>query len=260
MILDEIVANKRKELEEAKKSIPLEILQKAMAYAPSKSSLLAVLRSRDFSLIAEVKRASPSAGLIRNDFDPVPIAKAYQSAGAAALSVLTDRKYFQGDLDTLRTIKQTVTIPILRKDFLLDAYQIFESKIYGADALLLIVAILQKPLLQNLLELSQMMEMTALVEVHTEAEMEIALSTNAELIGINNRDLQTFQIDLETTPRLLSRFPEARQKIVVAESGIQTASDVQRVHEAGARAVLVGETLLKSDNIPQKIIELMGSL
>lgn len=258
MILDDIVAHKRKELAESKNTVPLEVLQKAMAYTPSHTSFINAIRERDFSLIAEIKKASPSAGVIVDDFDPLAIAKTYQSAGATALSILTERKYFQGDLDTLRYVKQQVPLPVLRKDFIFDAYQIFESKIYGADALLLIVSILQKPLLQNLLGLTSMLEMTALVEVHTEKEMELVLGTDAELIGINNRDLKTLKVDLGTTERLISKFPEVRSRVIVAESGIQTSADVARLKNSGVKAILVGESILRSANIPEKIRDLLG--
>lgn len=257
MILEDIVSNKRRELAESKKTVPLEVLQKAMAYTPSQLSFLKVLQEQDFSLIAEIKKASPSAGVIQEDFDPLALAKAYQGAGAVALSILTERKFFQGDLDTLRYIKQLVPLPVLRKDFIFDAYQIFESKIYGADALLLIVSILQKPLLENLLGLTSMLEMTALVEVHTEKEMELALSTDAELIGINNRDLRTMKVDLGTTERLITKFPEARNRLIVAESGIQSHADVEQLKKSGVRAILVGESILRSGNIPEKIRELL---
>ena len=259
MILDEIVAYKRKELDETKKTLPLQVLQKAMAYSTTQQSFVDALRAKDFALIAEVKKASPSAGILREDYDPLAIARIYKESGAAAISVLTERKYFQGDIDTMRYIRQDVVIPVLRKDFLFDAYQLFEAKLYGADAVLLIVAILDLPLLKNMLELCLMMEMAPLVEVHTEPEMEMALSANAEIIGVNNRDLKTLKIDLETTPKLLDKFPETQKKLIISESGIQSRKDVEKLRDAGANGILVGETILKSSDIPAKIRELMGT-
>jgi indole-3-glycerol phosphate synthase len=206
-------------------------------------------------LIAEVKRASPSAGVIAEHFDPVLIAKAYESAGAHALSVLTDEQYFQGHLRYLMEIRQATTIPVLRKDFILHEVQIYEAAVAGADAILLIVAALEQPDLLHLLDIAEECQLDVLVEVHDEAEMERALDTPATLIGINNRNLRTFVVDLATTERLSEEVPE--HITLLSESGIKTNADARRVFAAGVNGLLVGETLMRADDIHTTVAELL---
>ena len=203
------------------------------------------------ALIAEVKRASPSAGLIARDFDPVLVATRYEAAGANAISVLTDEKFFQGHLDHLRAIRETVALPILRKDFVLDEVQIYEASAAGADAILLIVAALEQDQLNHLLDVAVTCQLDALVEVHTLKELDRALDTDARIIGINNRNLATFEVDIATTEALSEQVPAGI--LLVSESGIRTAEDSQRLRACGADAILVGEALMRSTDVSQEI-------
>jgi indole-3-glycerol phosphate synthase len=205
-------------------------------------------------LIAEVKKASPSRGVLSEVFDPVALASIYAGHGAAAISVLTDEKYFQGSLDLLEAIRAAVSVPLLRKDFMLDEYQLWESRAAGADAILLIVAILERPRLRDLLAGAKGLGLAALVETHTAAEVETALSVGARIIGLNNRDLRTFQTRIETTLALLPLIPSG--PIVVSESGFAHAAEVRRVVAAGAHAVLVGEGLVTASDVGAKVREL----
>ena len=216
----------------------------------------ALRRSKGVALIAEVKKASPSAGIIRADFDPVKIAGEYEGAGAVALSVLTDKKFFQGELDYLRQIRATVRLPLLRKDFIIDERQIHEAVAAGADAVLLIAAILDDAQLSAFRQLTNQLKLAALVEVHDDRELTRALAAGAEIIGINNRNLKTFQVDLATTEKLVAQIPSG--KTIVAESGIHTQADVARVAAAGVHAILVGESLMRSNSIVGKVRELLG--
>ena len=216
------------------------------------------------ALIAEVKKASPSAGVICRDFDPVRIAKEYEVARASCLSVLTDAKFFQGSLEHLRQIRAAVKLPLLRKDFIIDERQILEAIEWGADAILLIVAILSDDQLKKFHSLATEAGLAALVEVHDEAELERALKIGANLIGVNNRDLKTFKVDLATTERLAARIEdgglriEKNSPLLVAESGIHTRADVERLKRCGADAILVGESLMRGGDIQKKIHELIG--
>jgi len=214
------------------------------------------------ALIAEVKKASPSAGVIRKDFDPVRIAKEYEAAGASCLSVLTDEKFFQGSLDYLRQIRAAVRLPLLRKDFIIDERQILEAIEWGADAILLIVAILSDAQLNRFHSLATEAGLAALVEVHDEAELERALKINPPLIGVNNRNLKNFKVDLATAERLAAKLfssPAARHSsLLVAESGIHTRADVDRLIKCGAKAILVGESLMRGGDIREKVRELIG--
>ncbi|MFM7214281.1 MAG: indole-3-glycerol phosphate synthase TrpC [Verrucomicrobiota bacterium] len=219
----------------------------------------------DVGLIAEVKKASPSLGVICPDFDPVRIARTYEAAGASCLSVLTDEKFFQGSLEYLRQIRAAVGLPLLRKDFIVDERQILEAIEWGADAILLIVAILDDVQLSHFHALADAAGLTALVEVHDEAELERAVRCGARLIGVNNRDLKTFKVDLGTTERLAARIPdlirgteERLAHLLVAESGIHTRADVERLLRCGARAILVGESLMKSGDITAQAGRLLG--
>lgn len=218
-------------------------------------------RRGNIALIAEVKKASPSAGVICPNFDPVRIAQEYERAGASCLSVLTDEKFFQGSLEDLKQVRESVRLPLLRKDFIIDARQIREAVDWGADAILLIVSILTDAQLKEFHSLATGVGLAVLVEVHDEAELERALAIDATLIGVNNRDLRTFQIDLGTTERLAKRlqgYPEGHRRVLVSESGIHTRTDVERLEKAGARAILVGESLMKNGNIATKVSEILG--
>ncbi len=257
-ILDEIVAAKREELVVQKRTAPLGVLQDRMASLPRPLDLGRALSSGGIPLIAEVKKASPSRGLLRADFDPVDLADTYTANGAAAVSVLTDPR-FQGELDHIVQIKAAGAsrqAPVLRKDFLFDPYQVYEARAAGADAILLIVAILTPQLLQELLGLSSSLGMYTLVEVHNEAELQVALDAGAEIVGINNRDLRTFNTDLAVTEGLATQVPKG--KIIVSESGIHHPEDLRRLAGLGISAVLVGEALVTSVDVAAKVRELAG--
>jgi len=258
MILDRIVADNRLELEARKGSFPLEELRRVALEQPSPLDFASALRGERVQLIAEVKKASPSRGVIRSDFNPTEIAQTYASNGASAISVLTEAKYFQGSLNHFKGIREALgdkRLPLLRKDFIYDPYQIYESRAYGADSLLLIVAILRPEKLQELLRLSHELGVDCLVEVHDEAELEIALRSQARVIGINNRDLRTFTVDLTTTKRLRPLIPQDR--IVVSESGIKNRDDMEKLRKWHVDAVLIGESLLSAPNIAAKMKELL---
>lgn len=255
-ILDEIVSHKRIEIEERKQRVGLSVLKARLTEAgrtrPFKE---AISKPGKINLIAEIKRASPSRGVLRNDFDAVEIAKVYEKNGAAAISILTEEKFFQGNINFLPRVKKEVSLPLLRKDFIIDEYQIYESRAYGADALLLIAAILTEGKIGRFLKLSRELGMDCLVEVHDEEELHKVLRTSAEIIGTNNRNLKTFEVDLSTTQRLRKLIPDS--KTVVAESGIQSREDVERLAEQRIDAILVGESLLRSRDIREKIEELI---
>ena len=258
MILDKIVADNLQELEVRKRNFPLEELQRLASEQAPPLDFASALRGDGIKLIAEVKKASPSCGVICPDFNPVKIAQTYASNGASAISVLTETKYFQGSLSYLRDIKNAPgnkSLPLLRKDFLSDPYQVYESRAYGADSLLLIVAILTPEKLEELLELSHQLGMSCLVEVHNKVELEIALRSEARIIGINNRDLSTFTVDLTATERLRPLIPADR--IVVSESGIKNRDDMEKMRQWGVDAVLIGESLLSAPDIMAKMKELL---
>ena len=255
-ILDRIVADKRGELAAAASAAPLAELQMRARNAPSVRPFARALLGARVALIAEVKKASPSRGLLRADFDAVALAKVYANAGAAAISVLTDAKLFLGSLGDLRSIRDALPDgpPLLRKDFLFDPYQIYEARCSGADAVLLICAILEPPLFQDLMDSAKKLDMDVLVEVHDEKELQVALSAGADLIGINNRDLRTFEVDLATTERLAPRVPNG--VTLVAESGFFTRMDIRRLEACGVSAVLIGEALVTADDAGAKVREL----
>ncbi len=258
MILKRIVADGLADLESQKSRLPLAELRRIIPEQPSPLDFAGALRGDDIKLIAEVKKASPSRGVICPDFSPVQIAKAYAENGAAAISVLTEPRHFQGSLDYLRDIKKALgekKMPLLRKDFITDPYQIYQSRVYGADALLLIVAILTPEQLEELLKLSHQLGMDCLVEVHNETEVEIALRSGARIIGINNRDLNTFAVDLAVTGRLRPLIPP--EIIVVSESGIRSRDDMAKLRKMGVDAVLVGESLMASPDIAARMKELI---
>jgi len=255
-ILDAIVRDKRDELARRRVTAPQAALEhQCRGLAPTRDFEAALLPPPGgIRLIPEVKKASPSRGVLAEDFDPVGLARVYAEHGAAAISVLTDEKYFQGSLDLLGAIRAAVETPLLRKDFVLEEYQLWESRAAGADAVLLIVAILEPARLRDLIRGAKEVGLAALVEAHTAAEVDAALSAGARVLGINNRDLRTFQTRIETTLELLPGLPPG--PIVVSESGFVTGADVRRVVAAGAHAVLVGETLVRAFDRPAKIAEL----
>jgi len=254
-MLDKIIAEKREEVAQRKRQLPLSVLKERIAQSRAALDFAAALSGDSTRLIAEVKRASPSRGVLCPDFDPVALAKSYAQAGAAAISVLTETNYFQGSIDHLVAIREAVNLPLLRKDFIFDPYQIYESRTYGADALLLIVAILSQEQLKELLSLGSSLGLSCLVEVHNESEVERALSSSAKIIGINNRDLATFAVDINTTHRLRPLIP--KERIVVSESGVSRREDVEKLKEWGVNAVLVGEALITADDIPARMKELI---
>jgi indole-3-glycerol phosphate synthase len=254
-MIDDIVAEKREEVAQRKRELPLSVLKERIAQSRAPLDFAAAINGDSTRLIAEVKRASPSRGVLCPDFDPVALARSYAQAGAAAISVLTEVNYFEGSIDHLVAIREAVNLPLLRKDFIFDPYQIYESRAYGADALLLIVAILSQEQLEELLSLSRSLGLRCLVEVHNESEVERALISGAEIIGINNRDLTTFAVDINTTHRLRPLIPRGR--IVVSESGINRREDIEKLKEWGVGAVLVGEALVTADDIPARIKELL---
>jgi indole-3-glycerol phosphate synthase len=259
MILDEIVANTTSELLLRKKRLPLTEVKRQASRQPPALSFSQALSCTGIVIIAEVKKASPSKGVICRDFDPVRIARMYSSGGASAISILTEEKYFEGSLAYLKAIRDDLGSkrpPLLRKDFIIDPYQIYESRANGADALLLIVAILTPDKLKELLDLSHALGMQCLVEVHNENEVEAALKCNAKIIGINNRDLQTFNVDISTTERLRRLIPPGR--LVVSESGIKGRDAMQKMKDWGVNAVLVGEALVAAPDINVKMRELLG--
>ncbi len=258
-ILDTIVAEKK--LEVAKLRPRAEKLKQAAAARKDFRDFAGALRQDDgVALIAEVKKASPSAGVIVENFDAIQIARDYEDAGASALSVLTDEKFFQGRIEYLQQIRDAVGLPLLRKDFVIDELQIHESIARGADAILLIVAILDDAQLKGFRELATQLRLAALVEVHDEAELDRALASGAEIIGVNNRDLRDFSVSLATTEKLAAKLKRGMcgKYTIVAESGIHMRADVERVAKAGADAILVGESLMRSGDNAGKMKELLS--
>ena len=260
-ILETIVEQKKREVAQLPaRLIAVGDLRDAMLEHGERRDFIAALknpRTGDIGLIAEVKKASPSMGVICQDFDPVRIAKEYEAAGASCLSVLTDEQFFQGSLDYLREIRATVKLPLLRKDFIIDERQILEAIEWGADAILLIVAILSDEQLAKFHSLAVEAGLAVLVEVHDEEELDRALKISPVLLGVNNRNLKTFKVDLATTENLAPKIIQSGS-LLVAESGIHTNADVARVQKCGAGAILVGESLVKQGDIGAKVRELLG--
>ena len=256
-ILDEIVISKHAEIAAARRRLPLEdLLSQVTLAAPVRDFCAALRGNGPIRLIGEIKKASPSAQTIRTDFDPVAIAQIYQQHGASCLSVLTDAPYFQGRLEYLTQVRAEIGIPVLRKDFLIDDYQVFEARAAGADAILLIAEILDDASLRRLLEQARALGMSALVEFHDESNMSRVLASGAELIGINNRNLRNFTTDVEHTLQLRDRIPA--DVLLVSESGIRTRSDVERLEAAGVSAILVGESLMRAADIGLAVEQLLG--
>jgi indole-3-glycerol phosphate synthase len=260
-ILDRILHDKAEEVAQRRRHRPLADLQRQVRDLPPPRDFIAAVRGKPGEasptprIIAEVKKASPSQGVIRADFDAVAIARAYATSGAAALSVLTDEGYFQGRLADLAAIRAAVSLPVLRKDFTIDPYQVYESRAAGADALLLIAAALDDARLGELLDLARQVGLAALLEVHTAEELQRILPLQPRLIGVNNRDLRTFRTDIETSLRLLPLIPP--DVTVVSESGIRTAADLRRLREKGVHAFLIGESLMRAPDPGGKLRELV---
>ena len=256
-MLDDIVTSKQLEVEEAKGRVPFVDLKARLAnYLAARSFRKALTAAGKLSLIAELKRKSPSKGMLRQRFDPVSLAQDLQEAGATALSVLTDESYFGGHLDFLRDVKQFTEVPVLRKDFVIDPYQVYEAAFYEADAVLLIVRILTEEQLIQCMQAADLLGMEPLVEVHSIEELKLALSAGAHVLGLNARDLGTFQLDPTLIERLIPQVPAG--KLIVAESGIQTAADVKRLTKLGVHAVLIGEALMKAPDPKAKVRELFA--
>lgn len=262
-ILEEIVLHKRQEVAQMQQELPLASLRQQLNVAPTVRNFLTALleNPNQPSLIAEVKKASPSRGIIRADFDAVAIAQAYERGGAACLSVLTDQKFFQGSFDNLANVRSQVALPLLCKEFIIDRYQIYLARTAGADAVLLIAAILSDQQLQDFLRVIHDLGMNALVEVHTLAELDRVLNLDdLHLVGINNRNLEDFTLDLGTTQQLLAQRQQQLQSLditVVSESGLYTPADLSLVAEAGARAVLIGESLVKQSDVERAVRTLL---
>ena len=256
-ILDKIIASKLGEIERAKRAVPATELERRIESLPTPRDFASSLcKPNGLAVIAEVKKASPSAGVIRPDFDPVAIARVYERHGAAAISVLTDAEYFQGRLDYLTAVHDAVACPVLRKDFILDHYQLLEARAAGADAVLLIAECLSDSRLETLFNEASELGLHTLIELHEAEELPRVLNTGCRLVGINNRDLKTFTTRLEQTLDLLPMIPKDR--VVVSESGIATHADLIRLERAGARAALVGESLMRSQDIGTALDVLLG--
>ncbi|MBN2093445.1 indole-3-glycerol phosphate synthase TrpC [candidate division KSB1 bacterium] len=244
MILNQIVEKVRHRLEEKKKLIHRKVLENQIQEVIEKDVFKDSLRRRGFHFITEIKKASPSAGVICQNFNPVSIAQDYAAAGASAISIITEPDFFQGSLNILEEVRKYVHLPILRKDFIIDPYQLYEARVAGADCVLLIVAILSEKELKNLQKLAKELNLNILVEVHDEKEIPKAINSGAEMIGINNRNLKTFKVDLDTTFRLLPLIPA--DLLVVSESGIQTREQIRTLEQAGVKAALIGESLMRA--------------
>lgn len=264
MFLNDIVKNKETELARLKAGLSLDALigefERRSGALPAPRDFVGAVSTKGgpdaIRIIAEVKKASPSKGVIRSDFDPQGIAEAYEANGAAAISVLTEKEYFQGSLEYLTLIKNNVSIPVLRKDFIIDEYQVYEARAAGADAMLLIAAILNEKKLSTLIRLIRRLGMAALVEVHDVVELKAALSAGARLIGINNRDLNTFKVDINTTRKLARLVP--KDGIIVSESGIKTIDDILSLKGAGVSAFLIGTALMREKDVGKKLRSLCG--
>lgn len=257
MILDDILAHKTDEVERRKARLPLTEVRARAEVTEAPRDFRSALAQRDVAVIAEVKRASPAKGALSLDLDPALLAVSYADAGAAAVSVLTDERFFNGSDADLRAVQAAIQLPVLRKDFVLEPYQLFEARVLGADAVLLIVRALSQDRLKALVDLAMALGLAALVEVHDDEELERAVDVGATLIGINNRDLTRMTVDLATSERLLSRVPA--DVVAVSESGIRTADDVQRLGSLGASAVLVGEALVTAPDPPARLAELVAA-
>lgn len=255
-LLDRIINKKRERVEEAKQKTSLDELKRRVTLLPRTRDFKQALVKSDIAIIAEAKKASPSAGIIRENFNPIEIAAIYEKNGADAISVITEEDFFKGRDKYLKEIKSAISLPVLRKDFIFDPYQVYESRLIGADAILLIAAILDFDQLISLLSLAKQLTLNALVEVHTKEELNTVLKTDAVIIGINNRDLKNFKVDLDTSIKLAKHI--SKDKIIVSESGIKDRNQAEELQKAGVRAILVGESLLRSDDIGKQLKALKG--
>ena len=260
MILEQIVAAKEADLKRRRNTTPVDVLERQLLRLPPTRGFTNSLRKSSPAVIAEIKKASPSKGVIRENFDPVEIAKSYEQAQAAALSVLTDKPFFQGSDEYLLSVKEATGLPILRKDFILDRYQVIETRCLGADCLLLIASMLNSAQLQELYSLALDLSLDVLIEVHDLSELRMGLNLNPEpsLIGINNRDLHTFETNLLTTEKLAKEIPEST--LVISESGIHTREDIERLQNANVDAFLVGEAFMRAEDPGQLLTELFGPI
>jgi Indole-3-glycerol phosphate synthase len=261
MFLETILTHKKEDIQSRKKLFPLSALKQEALHRPLPRDFFSALYEKGDNLgriIAEIKKASPSKGIIQNDFDPERIGAIYQKAGARAISILTEKKFFQGDIEYLSLVRKSVDLPLLCKDFIIDPYQIYEAACQGADGFLLIAAILSQQQIEDFLSLGREVGMEALVEVHTEEELRKVLLTSAKIIGINNRDLKTFKTDIATTLALIKCIPAG--KVVVSESGINTRSQIEILEKAGVHAFLIGEALMKEKDPGKKLRELKGEV
>jgi indole-3-glycerol phosphate synthase len=258
MILDRIIAEKKKEIVGAQGRVSLTRLidRSASFVAQVKDFKKSISQPDKINLIAEIKKASASQGVLREDFDPVQIAEDYNSSGASALSILTDKKFFQGDIAYLQIVRERVNLPILRKDFIIDQYQIYESLCAGADAVLLIARLLSEQRLGEFFQVCTQLNLAAVCEVHSEEDLDKALRQDLEIIGINNRNLQTFKEDLKVSAQLIKKIPKG--KIVISESGIKRYEEVKYLRSLGVNAVLIGEAFMRSKDIGAKVREVMG--
>lgn len=254
--LEEILEHKRRQVEQAESRLPKDELEKKITVTKRRDFKGAISKGNKINLIAELKKASPSQGVLRHEYEPKEIAKIYEENGAAAISVLTEEKYFQGNLIHLNIVRDAVGLPVLRKDFIISEYQVYESALANADAILLIASILDKGMLRGLYNEAKSLGMDVLVEVHDERDLDKALGTAAEIIGINNRNLTTFEVDLDTTLELAPKIPQ--DKIIVSESGFSDYEDVKRVGERGVKAVLIGEAFMAAGDIATEMKKVMG--
>ncbi len=258
MILDDIVAKQKVRIEHEKKEKNIDTLKQEVLSLPLSKNFFFedALKSKDFAFICEIKKASPSKGVIVEDFPYLDIAQDYENAGAAAISVLTEPNFFKGNDIYLKEVADTVNIPVLRKDFIIDEYQIYQAKLIGADAILLICAILDETTLNKFLNLAKSLKLSCLVETHNENEIKKALNSGANIIGINNRDLKTFTVDIKTSLNLRNFIPQ--NKILISESGIKNAKDIKILKEAGFNGALIGESMMLSKDKKQFLSELRG--
>lgn len=256
MILDRIVHHKKRELRALKKKLPIaDLIAEIRTLAPKKRRFLSALKKKRFAVIAEIKKRSPSKGVLSRHFDPLKIAAAYKRGGASALSVLTDAKFFGGSTEILKKVSASSSLPILRKDFILEEYQVYESRLIGADAVLLIASILTAGRLKRLSGLAAKLGMDVLFEVHSTREAKKIRPLKPRLVGINNRDLRTFKVDLSTTERVA---PQVKGAFLVSESGVKTAKDILRLRRSGVRAALIGESLMTQRNASKALKNLLG--
>ncbi len=260
-MIDRIIEKKKQEIDELKSQLPLdELKQKIKDTKRERIFKEALIKDGRLSLIAELKKASPSKGILRVDFDLLKIAKIYERGKVDALSVLTEKEFFDGDINYIPLLKKNTTLPILQKDFLIDEYQLYHAVYLGADAILLITSILNKRQMTSFIQIANALNLDVLVEVHSKEDVKKALDVDAEIIGINNRDLKTFNIDIKNTEKLIPLIKEAKDKIIVSESGIETEKDIIYLKNLGVNAILVGEAFMRSENILSKINEIKRRL